>query len=276
MSHAERNVRTSIVFFFALFVVTSTGWAEPTFLAKQYTRCTACHYSPTGGGLLTPYGRLLSHRELSTWGRGETTDAGAEDGHGEQDLLYGVFGRALGPVNLGLEMRPSHLRVDFPGGHQDMNLLMNLDLISAVQQNGWTAYASAGREPPNAAVRNGRTLSGPAFISYEHWISYQVDEGVRVRAGRFLPAYGVRFADHTTYSRTDLDLDRNDQVYGLEVSGTIGPSLIQMTISPGKAEAILHELQHIITNSREGKRDRDIAGHSHALLLSIFEQDGDR
>ena len=29
--------------------------AEPKFLSKQYPRCTSCHYSPTGGGLLTTY-----------------------------------------------------------------------------------------------------------------------------------------------------------------------------------------------------------------------------
>src|SRR4029078_6511391 len=51
-----------------MFAFASSASAEPMFLAKQYTRCTACHYSPTGGGLLTPYGRLLSHRELSTTG----------------------------------------------------------------------------------------------------------------------------------------------------------------------------------------------------------------
>ena len=48
--------------------VAASATAEPMFLSKQYTRCTACHYSPSGGGLLTPYGRLLSHRELSTTG----------------------------------------------------------------------------------------------------------------------------------------------------------------------------------------------------------------
>ena len=42
--------------------------AEPRFLSKQYTRCTTCHISPTGGGLLSAYGRSLSHRELSTTG----------------------------------------------------------------------------------------------------------------------------------------------------------------------------------------------------------------
>jgi hypothetical protein len=236
----------TLFFLLATTLLASTASAEPTFLAKQYTRCTACHYSPTGGGLLTPYGRLLSQRELSTWG-GTTPapEAGAEDDrHGEQAFLYGALGDALGPVHLGLELRPSHLRIAFPGGHQEMNLQMNLDLVGALQKNGWTAYGTVGREPPNSAVRGGRTLSEPAFISYEHWISYQIDDGFRIRAGRFLPAYGVHFADHTTYSRSPLDLDRNDQVYGLEVGGTIGPSLVQVMVSPGKAEAILHNRDH--------------------------------
>ncbi len=127
-------MRTLLVFFVAT-LLSSPAWAEPTFLAKQYTRCTACHYSPTGGGLLTPYGRLLSQRELSTWGRTATApDVGADDDrHGEQAFLYGALGNALGPVHLGLEMRPSHLRIGFPGGHQDLNLLMNFDLVGAVQ-----------------------------------------------------------------------------------------------------------------------------------------------
>jgi hypothetical protein len=164
-----------------------------------------------------------------------------DDPHGEQAFLYGALGNALGPVHLGLEMRPAHLRIGFPGGHQDLNFLMNLDLIGALQKNGWTAYGSVGREPPNSAVRNGRALPDAAFVSYEHWISYQTDQGFQIRAGRFLPAYGVRFADHTAYTRTYLDLDRNDQVYGLEVSDTIGPSLVEVMVSPGRAEAILHD-----------------------------------
>jgi hypothetical protein len=236
----------TMIFLLAAAMLASEASAEPMFLAKQYARCTACHYSPTGGGLLTPYGRLLSHRELSTTGgTGAAPAAGTEDdSKGEQAFLYGALGDALGPVHLGLEMRPARLHVGFPGGSQDMNLLMNLDLIGAVRKNGWTAYGTVGREPDNSAVRNGRTEPGAAFISYEHWIAYETDKGFRIRAGRFLPAYGVRFADHTAYTRVNLDLDRNDQVYGLEVSGTMGRSLAQVMVSPGKAEAILHDAGH--------------------------------
>jgi len=228
--------------FLLVIGLASTAEAEPTFLAKQYTRCTACHYSPTGGGLLTPYGRLLSHRELSTSGgaSGPAPDA-TDDRHGEPAFLFGALGNVLGPVHLGLELRPAHLNIGFPGGHQDIDFLMNADLVGALQKNGWTAYTSIGREPPNSAVRNGRTQPTAAFISYEHWISYQTDKGVSFRVGRFMPAYGVAFADHTAYTRIGLDLDRNDQVYGLEVSDTIGPSLVQVMVSPGKAEAILHD-----------------------------------
>ena len=234
------------IFLLAAAGLASTASAEPTFLAKQYTRCTACHYSPTGGGLLTSYGRLLSHRELSTTGGDSAAPpSGAEDDpRGEQEFLYGALGHALGPMHLGIEMRPSQLRIGYPGGHQDMSLLMNLDLVGALQKNGWTAYGTIGREPPNSAERAGRTLPDAAVISYEHWVSYETSTGFRVRAGRFLPAYGVRFADHTTYTRTDLDLDRNDQVYGLEVGATVGSSLVQVMVSPGKAEAILHDESH--------------------------------
>jgi hypothetical protein len=220
----------------------STATAEPTFLAKQYTRCTACHYSPTGGGLLTPYGRLLSHRELSTsGGTASPASDGTDDLDGEQAFLFGALGNVLGPVHLGLELRPAHLGIRFPGGHQGIDLLMNADLVGALQKNGWTAYGTVGREPPNSAVRNGQTQPTAAFISYEHWMSYQTDKGLSIRAGRFMPAYGVAFADHTAYTRIGLDLDRNDQVYGLEVSDTTGPSLVQVMVSPGKAEAILHD-----------------------------------
>ena len=267
----------TILFFSTIVLATfpaSAAWAEPMFLAKQHTSCTACHYSPTGGGLLTPYGRLVSHRELSTTGStttpSESPAAGSEDDpHGEQAFLYGALGNALGPVHLGIEARPSALRIGFPGGHQDMDFWMNLDLVAAVQKGGWTAYGTAGREPPNSAVRDGRTLPDAAFISYEHWISYQTQKGLRIRGGRFLPAYGIRFAEHTTYSRINLDLDRNDQVYGVEVSGTIGRSLIQVMASPGMAEAILHDpgAARLLDRGPLAIRHRSARGHRRLRVL---------
>jgi len=47
--------------------------------------------------LLTPYGRLLSHRELSTAGGASPASGAEDDPHGEQAFLYGLLGNALGP-----------------------------------------------------------------------------------------------------------------------------------------------------------------------------------
>jgi len=111
------TIKTILAFTVVLLFSAHEGSAEPMFLAKQYTRCTACHYSPTGGGLLTPYGRLLSHRELSTTGGSATVPAaGAEDDpHGEQAFLYGALGDTLGP-NVPVNRRPAGRREALPTG----------------------------------------------------------------------------------------------------------------------------------------------------------------
>src|SRR5688500_18074944 len=170
--------------------------AEPMFLSKQYTRCTSCHYSPTGGGLLTPYGRSLS-RELSTTG-GRTGQVSGRD-H-EEDFLWGALGDRLGSVGVGLDARPSHLRFDLPVGDLSRSFLMTLDLIAAYQRKGWTVYGEIGRQPAEGRVD-----------SYEYWGGYQPASGVGFRAGRFLPAYGVRLADHTAFTRAGIGLDAYDQ-----------------------------------------------------------------
>jgi hypothetical protein len=203
--------------------------AESVFLSKQYTRCTTCHFSPTGGGLLTPYGRSLSREELSTTGK---SAPGAEGGR-EQQFLWGALEDVLPKgLNLGIEVRPSHLDVDFPGGSVTRNFWMNADLIAAYRYQGFTAYAEIGRQPRSDGTR---------IDSYEYWVAHQSEKGFGVRAGRFTPAYGVRLADHTAFTRAPLGLDAYDQVYGLEVSHVTAKHLLQVAAGPGRADSILDD-----------------------------------
>ena len=204
--------------------------AEPVFLSRQYTRCTTCHYSPTGGGLLTPYGRSLSREELSLTGRSQHPPP-AGPGQ-EQDFLWGVLGDRLGPVSLGLDVRPAHLAVDFAGGNFTRNLLMTADLLAAYQANGWTVYGEFGREPRSDGTR---------IASYEYWAAHQGDRGLGFRVGRFLPAYGIRLADHTALTRAPLGLDVYDQVLGLELSHASERHLLQVSVGPGRADSVLHD-----------------------------------
>jgi hypothetical protein len=209
----------------ALGLVPAVAAAEPVFLSRQYARCTTCHYSPTGGGLLTPYGRSLSREELSTFGRSRGSGSPGR----EQEFLFGALGDALGPVHLGIDLRPSHLDVEGSGFSTTRDFLMNAELAAAMQRGAWTFYGSVGRQPRGDDVRR---------ASFGHWVSYKTERGLGVRAGRFLPAYGVKVADHTSFSRSSLELDNDDQVYGLELSFTGDRHLMQVSAGPGLADSV--------------------------------------
>ena len=56
------------------------SYGYPEMVRHGYANCTACHVSPNGGGILTPYGRSLSQELLSTWGA-----------KNESDFMYGFM-----------------------------------------------------------------------------------------------------------------------------------------------------------------------------------------
>jgi hypothetical protein len=190
--------------------------------------------SPTGGGLLSAYGRSLSHRELSTAGapmpsHGDST----EPPPGEESFLWGALGESLGGLQLGVELRPSYLRYSFLGTTTDRNLLMNAEVLAAYRVRDWLFYGQVGRE---------LDADGEFGIdSSEYWAGYQPEQGLGLRAGRFLPAYGIRFADHTSYNRSFLGLAQYDQIYGVEVSHSRGRYLTQVAVGPGRAESVVDD-----------------------------------
>ena len=164
-------------------------------------------------------------------GRGQAA-ASAPGPTGEEAFLWGVLGRRLGGINAGIDLRPAHLDVHFPGGKMTRNFVMNADVMAAYQVKEWTVYGELGRQPIS---------SGTRVDSWEHWVRYQSQRGLGLRAGRFLPAYGIRFADHTAFNRRPLGLDTFDQIYGLELSHTNDHHLVQVAASPGRADSIRHD-----------------------------------
>ena len=198
----------------AILALPALAGAEPIFLSRQYARCTTCHFSPTGGGLLTPYGRSLSREELSTTGAG-----GAGNKSREHEFAYGVLGDALGSVSAGIDLRGAHLDIESDFFEETRTFMMNAEAVLAARYGKWTGYAQLGRQPRGDDAR---------VTSFEHWLAFQPGK-VGARAGRFLPAYGVKFADHTSFNRDTLTLDNDDQVYALELSYTGDRHLFQAT-----------------------------------------------
>jgi len=112
--------------------------------------------------------------------------------------------------------------------------LMNADVEGAYRGGRWTAYGEAGRMPEIGT-------EAARLYSREHWVSYETAHGVAIKVGRYLPAYGIHFADHTAFNRADLGFDKYDQVYGVELSRTSEKSLLQVSVSPGRAESLVDD-----------------------------------
>jgi hypothetical protein len=178
--------------------------------------------------------------ELSTF-----PAAPSDNGTGEAAPLYGALGDRLGAVQLGVDVRPSYLHVAVPGFTDARRILMNADLLGAYQANDWIFYGEVGRRP---------TDLGGGVYSYEYWAGREPSQGLGFRVGRFMPAYGIRFADHTSFNRSFLGFDRYDQVLGLEVSYTTNRALTQVSVSPGKADAVFD------ANGQTGQRRLTLTG----------------
>lgn len=140
-----RSLTTAGVLAAAVALHAPRAGAEAHFaLANQYTRCTTCHYSTTGGGLLTEYGRMLSRQEVSTWGR---SAPGTEPtGFREEAPFYDAFGKALGALDLGLDLRPSNLHFDIAGIESERSFWMRADLEAAYRTGNWTFFGEFGRD----------------------------------------------------------------------------------------------------------------------------------
>lgn len=251
-----RNRARRALAFWGFAFAAVTAHAEPMFLSRQYTRCTGCHYSPTGGGLLTPYGRSLSREELSTTGRRDPAGAPGR----EQEFLWGALGDELGGLSLGIDLRPSHLDVDFAFGNVSRDFLMNADLLAAYRAKGWTVYGEIGRQPRS---------EGNRIDSYEYWVSHESDKGVGFRVGRFMPAYGLRLADHTAFTRSALGFDKYDQVYALELSHSGDRHLLQLSAGPGRAESFRDD-DGLRAFTATARLQRDLGNRSALVVSGLY------
>jgi hypothetical protein len=170
----------------------STAAAFPENVRYGYASCSTCHASPTGGGVLTPYGREASEEFMGTWSR-----------KGENALLEGAV-RPPDWLNVGGDIRT----------------------LSVALDNG--AYKEKAAFPMQAevefAVRFGQYLTGVmAFGAYDTDAQFQrmyllsnINDHVFVRLGRFFPAFGIYSAEHDIPTRGGLGFDVEQESYNVE------------------------------------------------------------
>lgn len=191
-----------IAFFIsALIFLSNKAYAFPEMIRHGYTSCTACHVSPTGGGVLTPYGRELSREILSTWGK---------EGEGQP-----LNGKATPPdwLRVGGDIRYMQLFRKTETAEEAKSFWMQTDLESAVIiKNYIIAIAGGVQQAENSDPKKDE------FISRRHYIGYKFNDNLAIRAGRFYPAYGINIPEHASVIKRGLRWDQGQETYNFELN----------------------------------------------------------
>jgi len=175
--------------------------AYPQFQLSRDQTCTSCHLSPEGGDLLSENGGVFV-QNMATFGQAP------EFFYNKVPLpswltVGGDFRGALGYVRA-----PQQYLVGFP---------MQLDLYVAAKLPAHLRFHLTGGYRPPETGNEAATY----FWSREHYLmwSQQEDgtEGLFVRVGRFMPIFGLRYAEHPTYTRRYGGTALYTETYGLAV-----------------------------------------------------------
>lgn len=179
----------------ALFLALTTvrAYAFPDLVRHGYSQCTACHVSPSGGGILTPYGRQLSAEVLSTWSRPEETSpfySSEVAKLAEKGFLFGG------------DIRFAQIHHEDPNITEGKFFLMQAAPEFAFVKDHFTAVVSVGEiVRPESDVFRGN------LYSTKYYGLLQITDEWAVRAGRFFPTFGVPFSDHVMVTKKAMRLN---------------------------------------------------------------------
>lgn len=198
----------------------STAAAYPRYVAKGYPSCTACHYSPTGGGLPNAYGRATVGSSFSDSDNYDPVAGflkGMADGTDNKDQPALTY-------DTGADVRLLSLVGTDVGGNTIGPLFVPMlaELGGAVAYGKIMLYGSG-------TLRKGTPNSVTYILfSREHWLKFRANSELNLRAGRLMLPFGLRLVDHTQYVREDFGFGKWGQTYAVEAdwfSATFGLSV---------------------------------------------------
>ncbi len=190
----------------------SSAHAYGFMMRHDYVNCGACHVDPSGGSVLTPYGRAQAEVLLrSRYGKPVEEEPGKEAA-----FLFGLFNTPE-ELMLGGDVR---LALMSPGFRSVRVFPMQADLVAAVRSGKLSASVSlgVGTQASQQAKVFGDQIQ---LVSRHHWVGYSPDEdqAFLLRAGRMALPFGVRLPEHTSWVRSVTGTDTNTaQQHGVSLS----------------------------------------------------------
>jgi hypothetical protein len=194
LTYYEAFMKKQIFIFSSLLFISSQLYALPRFaLLKGDANCLGCHVNPTGGQLRGPGGVSYAINDLPMWKRGDSIKYTGEISPGirlggdfRSQVLYFSQKGPLGVTG----NDTTYLLSTFHA----MSLAFELDIKATNTLHGFFRYDPLGITPTE-----GWALLHFVHSSGEIFQSTEAVTNAYVKVGSFLPAFGIRYDDHTVY-----------------------------------------------------------------------------
>jgi hypothetical protein len=206
----------------AVLATAGVAHAYPQFQLAKGQTCSECHLSPAGGGLNTENG-LNVIQSMSSNGDDPTPfygNATLPDWFrlgGDVRAAAGYYAIAEDNADTTIVSAPGTNIPLFPGTTPSNTGAVLFPMQAEVYANALlpaavSLHVTAGLIDPE--YNNDATI----FASREHWAMWQQNDGPNglfIRAGRFMPVFGLRFAEHVDYDRRYGGTPLYGEAYGL-------------------------------------------------------------
>ena len=236
----------------------SDAHAYAWMIKHGFAKCNSCHTDPSGGETLTHMGRVSSETLLSgPFGDGTPSDNSKLFGFLDEPDAARFGGSLRGAVLLDTE---SGEGVAFP---------MQADFYGQADfgafRFGWSLGASRASEryehTSKALLLGGDANEAPnqnrlSPVSRTHWLGYEFNDNLLLRAGRLNLPFGLRMPNHVFWVRDSTLTDReSDQQHGLALSYSGGAWRGEFMVSLGNFQL-----------AEDATRERGYSGFAEYLI----------
>jgi hypothetical protein len=191
----------ALIIVVVLATTAGTAAAYPQFQLSRDSTCTGCHISPAGGGLLSENGANTAE-EISALGT-------------NPEFMYGKIPTPEW-LQLGGDIRGQGGYLQAPQRYL-WAFPMQGEIYAAATKSNFSLHLTAGLR----TAQEGNEAA-TYFWAREHYVQWQQDPGAReglfVRAGHFMPVFGLRLVEHPFYVRRFGGTPLFSETYGLSAS----------------------------------------------------------
>jgi hypothetical protein len=237
------NIALRIAPMALVLLCTAHAFALPRFAARTGNECIQCHVNPSGGGVRNSYGRNVFERvflplqpvvpadELSLDLTEEDLRALEASLSAEEEQPKVSFtGDVTDWLALGADFRAAYfwIRPDkglTPGSDPDITSTFFV-------MEAYMYMAATLHEHVQFALQIG------VYSGFEAWGLFRLKEegsdyNLLFKAGHFMPAFGIRDAEHQLFTREFIGLGNADRDTGVELTGYAGPLTVQLSLLNG-------------------------------------------